>query len=253
VTPAAGAYEPPPVGLVPAAGFARRLGDLPGSKEVLPLAWPEGRPLVAVDRLLAQMGRAGIATAVVVLRQGKWDVPGFLGRGRHGVEVVYRVVEPTGSIPETLAAALPWIAERRVALGFPDLLCRPADALARLVEHQGTTGADAALALLPTPRADKSDMAETDGEGRLLRLWIKQGRSDLALSWAFAVWGPRFTELLAERAGSAGPEGRELYPGDLFNEAVARGLTVATLSFPDGALLDVGTPDDLARVGDGHW
>ena len=65
-------------GSIPAAGMATRLGPLPFSKELFPLALPQGthrlRPVC--ESILRNMRSSGIARVIIVIRQGKWDIPG---------------------------------------------------------------------------------------------------------------------------------------------------------------------------------
>lgn len=259
--PPASPPPPPPgesrpiVGLVPAAGLARRLGGLPFSKELLPVdladwALDLPAPPPVADRLLGLLRRAGIGRAVVVLRAGKWDVPAHYGSGsRAGVELVYRVLEESGSVVESIAAALPFVADQRVALGFPDVLLEPRDALARLVERQEAGGADVVLGLFPTARPEKSDMVETDGAGRVRRILVKPEESGLELTWMLAVWTPAFSRfLLARWRGLAAEREGEIHPGHVVQAAIEAGMRVESVAFPDGSSLDVGTRGDLERA-----
>src|SRR6187397_2252635 len=129
-------------GLVPAAGKATRLGRKRGpSKEILemPAAGSAGltdggasRPVV--QSLLESYRLAGIHRALVLVRQGKWDIAKRLGTGAEfGVELAYRVLPETRGVPFTLAHAAPFLGDRLAALGFPDHLVQPRDLLARLV------------------------------------------------------------------------------------------------------------------------
>ena len=85
------------VGLVPAAGRARRLGLLPVSKELYPIGFTRDsetgdlRPTVASHHLFEKFRRAGVGSAYVILREGKWDIPAFLGEGQLvGTPSLYR-------------------------------------------------------------------------------------------------------------------------------------------------------------------
>ena len=259
------------VGLVPCAGRATRLGALAGSKELLPVRLPErhdGEPAPVCLNLLGQMNRAGIRRVWIVLRDGKWDIPGALGSGAElGLDLAYLTVRETRSILETLARGYLFVRECRVAIGFPDIIATPADALARVAEHQVATGADIVLGLFPTDRPDKADMVEVDARGELVRIEIKPGVSDLRLTWLCAVWTPRVTELLhdfvvsGERLGQAARKApdhegavraekpaREVFPSDFLLFAKATGVRIATVGFPSGSHLDIGTRDDLARA-----
>ena len=235
------------------AGRATRLGALATSKEVLPVADPAGggtRPVCTV--LLEALRGAGVDTAYAILRRGKWDIPDQLGEEAAGVRLAYLVVEPTGSVPETLDRAYPFVRGRRVALGFPDVLALPTAALAVAAERQARGGADVVLALFPTDRPEKADMVRADPAGAVLAIDVKPVQTDLRLTWLYAVWGPAFGELLHERVAhhlaAAVTGGRELQVSDLLLAAIGEGLRVESVAFPEGSHLDVGTPDDLARA-----
>ena len=70
--------------LIPAAGRATRLGDLPSSKEILPVdevidpASGARRPRAAIEHLLAALELAGVERGYVVLRPEKTDIPDYL-------------------------------------------------------------------------------------------------------------------------------------------------------------------------------
>ena len=150
-----------------------------------------------------------------------------------------------------------------VALGFPDVLFTPDDAFARIERHRRRSGAALVLGLFPAPDPTTTDMVEVAGDGRVLRIETRPRRSSLALNWLIAVWDRRFTAWLADRmAGTAPAEATggsgartagdraagELQLGALFAEALADGLPIEGVPFPDGAYLDVGTPEGYSRA-----
>lgn len=238
----------PLVGLVPAAGAARRLGRLPFSKELLPVGSdPEsGAIRVVAHALLEQMRRAGARPVWILTRAEKADLPVFFGSGTEvGLELVYRFVDRTRSVVETLQAACPLIGDQRVALGFPDVLLEPPNALAAVAAHQAETDADVVLGLVPTARPDKSDMVDSTDDGRVLAIEIKPRSTTLRQTWMLAVWGPRFTELLT---GFDPLAAGEAHPGHVVQRAIEDGLDVRAVTFPDGGSIDLGTPEDLARA-----
>jgi len=245
-------------GLFPAAGRARRLGRRRGpSKEILPLGGKAddatGARLACQD-LLDNFRLAGVRHVLVLLRQGKWDVARRLGDGSEfGLELAYRVLAPTRGVPYTLAAAEPFLGDRLVALGYPDILVQPRDLLARLVRRFENERAEVALALAPCDRPAASDLVEVDPRGRVKRFEIKPEKTKLRWTWAFAVWTPRFTRYLSRWCAEFEPRrarlGREPYVSDVFSAALRDGLEVATLAVPEAKLLDIGTPETLARAG----
>ena len=75
------------IGVVPMAGRATRLAQLPCSKEIHPVEPRRGtystdeRPRAVCEYLLEKMREAGITRVYVILREGKWDIPAHLGDG----------------------------------------------------------------------------------------------------------------------------------------------------------------------------
>jgi glucose-1-phosphate thymidylyltransferase len=248
------------VGLVPAAGRARRLGPLPCSKEVLPIgvrATADGPVVrVACDCLLDALRMAGVARTVIVLREDKWDVARHLGSGEgRGFPISYLSLADSASLPESLDCAGPFLRGERVALGFPDVQLGPADSLARVAARQEETGSDLVLGLFPAERPETTDMVEVDAAGRVVRIEVRPRETALRLCWLLAVWGPAFTEHLHEVVESArrrdafeGYAAGELQIGAVVAGALERGLDVRGIEIAGGWFRDIGTPEDLAAV-----
>ncbi len=254
------------IGLVPAAGQASRLGRLPCSKEILPvyssLGAPEnGAPRVVSEYLLRAYGRAGISEVFFILRQGKWDIPAYFGSGRElGMRIGYLVTPWSWGIPFTLETAYPFLGDRCVALGFPDMYIQPADSFVHMREKLQTSGADLVLGLFPIEKTHKWDMVEFDSDQRIRDIVIKQERPDLRYGWALALWTPRFSEYLHARVeailASAGDgtialaDGgrRELYPGDIIRSAIRDNLRLEYVLFAGGRCVDIGTPDEVCSL-----
>lgn len=240
----------PIVGLMPAAGRATRLGEQPSSKEILPVT-VEGEPQPVCAPLLQAWSRAGIERAVVILRAGKWDIPGRLGDGAEfGLDLAYLVVRETRSVAETLDRARRWTAGCDVAVGFPDLLLQPDDAWSRLVHFHREGGHDLSFGCFPCDRPGKADMVDLDDDGRLREMVIKDSSCSYRWTWSIAIWTPAVSELmhrmvLADRKAS---RDREMWVGDVLRAAVEEGLDVRGLRFEGGSFLDIGTPEDLAAA-----
>lgn len=249
------------VGLVPAAGSATRLGSLPCSKEVLPLparSTGEGSAAVrpAIAHLLEAYEHAGVERAIVVVRSGKWDVPGTVLELSCGVDVAYVVVDETPSPVHSLACAAPFLQDAVVALGFPDILFTPKDAYEGVLARLEGGNADVVLGLFPTDRCEKADMvvlAEEPGSdaASVRDLVIKQPDRGLRYTWAIAAWRPRFTEVLSKAAAAA--PNAALHIGEVIRAAITRRLRVEAVPFDDGEVLDIGTPEDLRRAMAREW
>lgn len=254
------------IGLVPAAGRARRLGALPCSKELLPFGFDEAgeaggspRARLPFAELLDSLRAGGVERAFVVLRPGKWDVPAHLGDGGAGPRLAYLVRDGSRSLPESLDAAYPFVRGAHVALGFPDVLFTPRDAYATLRARLAESPADLVLGLFPAPRPHTTDMVELDGE-RVLRLELRPARTALRLAWLLAVWGPAFTELLHDFVGEAGAGATadpgaagERQLGEVIGRAVESGLDVRGVALPGGRYRDLGTPEELRAVWREGW
>ncbi len=253
------------IGLIPAAGKASRLGPLPCSKEIFPLgletpdAKGGSRPKVACQFLLEQFQAADISQVFMIIRPGKWDIPGFLGDGtRFNVHLAYLMMNHPYGSPYSLDQAWPFIKDKRVALGFPDIIFDLEDAYVRLLKRQENSGTDVVLGLLPADQPQKSDMVETNSQGDVTRIIIKPKSSALRYCWVNAVWTPRFTCFLhdylasvIERARKSGSMEKlaeqEFYVGNVLQAWLDQGHAIATETFPDIKWLDIGTAKDLRR------
>jgi dTDP-glucose pyrophosphorylase len=243
------------VGLIPAAGRASRLGPLPCSKELLPLGLRQTaagpRMRVACHELLERLRAGGVARAYLVIDAAKTDIPRFLlGGDPAGPALAYVAVAGSASVPETLDRAFPFVETARVALGFPDILFRPVDAFARLLERQEASGADLVLGLFPVERCETTDMVDCGPDGRVRRIEVRPAATDLRRNWLIAVWGPAFTAFLHHAVQPQDPNrgGSELQLGAVMAGALAAGLHVQGVDFPDGVFRDLGTPGDLAAA-----
>ena len=242
------------IAVIPAAGQARRLGDsVPGSKEVVDVG---GEPVCA--HLLRRLALAGIGQAVVVLGDGKWDVPQtLLGYRSLGVDLAYVVVGESPSELHSVAAGLSFTGGRLVALGYPDILFEPRDAFSALLDCQSRTSADLVLGLFPTNRPEQVDMVVLDHQMQPVEVVIKQPDRGLHYSWSIAVWTARFSGYLvdfltqvdkgqADTTVQQGPE--ELSVGNVIQAALGDGLAAEAVVFEQGGYLDIGTPDNLAEA-----
>ncbi len=239
----------PITAVIPAAGFAKRLGDtIDGSKEVVDVG---GVPAAA--HLLRRLAASEITRGVIALRRGKWDVPNALrGDHLHGVDLAYVMVDETPSVVHSLAPALRLAAGDVIALAFPDVIYEPPDALRALAHRQRAVGADVVLGLFETDAPERVDMVRLDRSGRPVDIVIKQPDQGLRYSWTLALWAPSFTRFLLGYLEDldAGPaaEQPELQIGEVVQSAIRRGLDVAAEIVDGGSYVDVGTPAGLERA-----
>jgi len=245
------------IGVVPMAGRAARLAGLSCSKEIFPIGSraADGAaqyPRVVCEHLLSKMHRAGISSVYVVLREGKWDIPAYLGDGsKAGLQLAYLMMGLPYGTPYSVDQAFPFVRQARVALGFPDMIFGPEDIFTKLLEHQQSSAADVVLGLFPADRPEKVDMVELVDDGNVRQIIIKPRHTDLHDTWGVAVWAPTFTEFMHEflalhQKSAAGKN--ELFVGDVVQAAIEHGLRVDGVRVSDQPFLDIGTGDDLGRA-----
>jgi glucose-1-phosphate thymidylyltransferase len=250
------------IGLIPAAGIARRLGPLSFSKELLPVGFNEGRTesgLKAVSTyLLEKYHQAGVRKVYMVIRKGKWDILDYYGDGsKIGVQLSYLITASPYGVPYTLDQAYPFVKAAKIFVGFPDILFGPENAFASADAALGLMNADLILGIYPVKddnQKQKCDMVQFNKQGRISRIIVKPEKTDLQFSWIFAVWRPEFTLFMHEYLKFdlvkrlKKPDQSEIHLGHVIQAAIENGFSVYGHLFPDFHFIDVGTPDNLAQA-----
>jgi glucose-1-phosphate thymidylyltransferase len=211
--------------------------------------------------LLEKFRIAGITTAYIVLRDGKWDIPAYFGDGAMlDMHLAYVVISDSCGPPDTLDRAYSFVQDKFIAFGFPDILFGPDDVFGQLLQQQLSTNADVVLGLYPALDHRLMDMIRIDTEGRVTELVLKPAQTDLHYGWICAVWTPAFTQFLhdfvpsdearqyqREGGHQIDPQG-DLPVGAVIQAAIRRGMRVDGVTFPAGTYIDIGTPRDLAKA-----
>lgn len=266
-----GSYSNPAedvVGIIPAAGRSRRLGHLPCSKELFPIGFAvrhptqAATPKVVSQYLLEQFRKAGVSRTYIVIRDGKWDIPQYFGDGHDvGMNLAYVVIPGSSGPPDTIDRAYPFVKDKIVAFGFPDIIFRPTDVFAMLLSKLGRHSVDVVLGLFPAQDSKAMDMIDIDASGRVRALELKPRKTRLQYAWLCAVWTPVFTEFLHQflqtlrrrpRARLVGNRridpGGDIPVGAVLRAAVRAKLHIEGVIFPTGTYIDIGTPDDLTKA-----
>lgn len=218
------------VGVIPAAGYATRLGLRPTSKELIDVG---GRPLL--DYLVERLRAAPCSELRVVTRPEKSDVI------QHATSIGATVLL---GHPENSARSL-WLGlagladEEVVCFGFPDCLWEPTDGFATLVEAvEG--GEEIALGLFRTNEPEAYDpvvLADASARsGRLVHVEVKPSRPSSNLTWGCA----------AARARALRGLEHERDPGEFFAARCAAGAVFG--HWLSDTWIDLGTPDRLAAA-----
>jgi len=249
------------IGVIPAAGRGTRISPLPLSKELFPVGFQDGpassHPKVIGQYLLEQMTRAGIERCFIVLGDGKWDIPMYFGRGETvGIELAYGVIRNSPGTPYTLDNVFPFVSDKIVAMGFPDMLFETEDVYCRLFDAFRKTPCDVMLGLFPADHPHSLDMVAVTAEGVVERIDIKPARTDLTESWGVALWTPTFSRFMHDwlatnnhpDSSQARHREREISVGHVINAALEASLTVRAVIVSDKPYLDIGTPGNLMRA-----
>jgi glucose-1-phosphate thymidylyltransferase len=256
------------IGLIPAAGTARRLGTIPCSKEIFPVLWDPlpnqagRRPKGCCQDLLEKMQLAGARCAYIVVREGKWDIPAYLGDGSGlGISLAYLMMNAPFGVPFTLDQAYPFVKDALILFGFPDILFLPRDAYIQMLQRLDETRADMVLGLFKSAEPETCDMVNLTAEGHIAGIEIKSAVSRAQWSWIIAVWRPAFTEYMhgvinnktakidswladPETPGSV----EELYLGQVIGDALEAGVNIKPYLFNNGRYLDIGTLKNLSKA-----
>jgi glucose-1-phosphate thymidylyltransferase len=248
------------IGLIPAAGIARRLGSLPFSKEILPISFSksEVKPSIKAitTHLLEKLQRTGVNKVYVIIRKGKWDILNYYGDGSEiGIRLAYLLMNHPYGVPYTLDQAYPFVKKSKIFLGFPDLLFEPEDSFALAEGILEKENADLVLGLFPVKdkrQMNQSDMVQFEPNGRITKIVVKPESSNLKFSWVFAIWNPDFTNFMHDflQHDLSKREKKEIqteiHIGHVIQAAVERGFAVFGHLFSNFSFIDVGHPENFA-------
>lgn len=255
------------VGLIPAAGKARRVSPLPCSKEIFPVGFGEIRqkgqrhPKTAAHYLLEKMHLAGAEKVYFVLSAGKWDIPAYFGDGSMvNMALAYLMTDLPYGVPFTIDSAFPFLEDKCVLFGFPDIILQPDDAYVRLIERMHASRSDIVLGLFSADNPQKMDMVDMSTDGTVCGIHIKPPQTNLKWTWIIAVWNGAFTQFMHdlvhrhlrtiafEKGGFAKSDRQELFVGDVIQEAIGSELKVDRVMFPQGTYIDIGSPEDMVAA-----
>ena len=249
--------DKPFIGLLPAAGRARRLAPLRYPKELLPISYEHDdtggmRARAVAEYAIEAIRLAEVIRVLLVVAPWKMDIVSYVGDGRQfGVDVGYLYQQDARGLPPALDLASPWCHGSHTVFALPDTIFEPRDALRTLRALYLDERADLALAIFPTPEPHRLGPVVLDGR-RVTQVLDKPAVPPAANTWAAGIWNDDFTALLHDSnttAGGAGGANGKTEPvlGDVFERAIHEGMRVVGLEFRDGSFTDIGTPDGMLR------
>lgn len=243
------------------------MSPIPCSKEIYPVGMHLSggklckKPKVVAHYMLEKMHLAGVRNAFFIIRNGKWDIPGYFGDGALlDMNVGYLMMNVPYGTAYTVNQAYPFVKNKTVVFGFPDILFSPEDAFRQLLSKKKSTNADIVIGLFPADNPEKMDMVELNAESRICGIDIKPSNTTLIYTWIIAVWSGRFTEFihqqiradLKSRTNNAVDvvtnDEKELHIGDIIKSAISTEVKMESVIFSKGKYVDIGTPGDLEKV-----
>jgi dTDP-glucose pyrophosphorylase len=232
------------LGIIPAAGAARRLQPLPFSKELLPVAsrTADGaeRPLAVSEFVVERLVLGGATRLCFVVAPRKLDIVTYYGASVAGVPVCYAIQPEPSGLCDAVFRGLPFAApDEPIAVALPDTVWFPEDGLRKLPPQI------LSLLLFPVQEPQLFDAVVTDEHDNVREVQVKSPNATSTWIWG-AFQGPCATfhelqRIWLERAR------RDEYFGTLFNEYIARGGHVAAAKVGT-SYCDVGTVTGYRRA-----
>jgi glucose-1-phosphate thymidylyltransferase len=249
------------VGVIPMAGHASRLGGIPFSKELYPVALSGDRITVASEHLMRGMKIAGASQFHLIIRKGKWDIPAYFGsRFEDKVPIAYHLRTYGYGVPFTVHKTYSFIRNNIVLLGFPDIIFKPENAYVKVVEDLMKTDAQVTLGLFPVTNPSKYDMVELDNHGHVAKISIKPDKTESKFAWIIAAWKPAFSDFLDQyihRLFISNTkhelEKMDLHFGEVLIAALDEGVDISAVQHEEGKCIDLGTLEDLQSFNPDKW
>ncbi|MEM7208260.1 MAG: hypothetical protein AAF434_10575 [Pseudomonadota bacterium] len=240
------------VGLVPAAGFASRLGKQSISKEILPVSNDDGGA-IACDSLMNAFDACGCTASYWVIRETKTDIIDAIGNGaRYKTPTHFISTQPTEGTPFTLDRAFEHVRSSVVVTGFPDILFSAPDPFSAMLKALQENHYDVVLGSFRTDRPEKMDVVDIDPNGRVTDIRIKQPALTPQYAWILATWTPVFSEFMHKYLQGEFSGASEIYVGTVLQAALDIGMPIGSVRFDGETCTDIGTPDDLEKLRSGQ-
>ena len=224
-------------GIVPAAGAATRIQPLAFSKELLPVGSRfDGvveRPRAVSEYLVERLALGGADKICFVISPNKTDIIRYYGARFEESAVAYVVQPEPAGLCDAFFRAAPFVGpDEPVALGLPDTIWFPQDALKALPNDR------LSFLLFPVQNPEVFDVVVTGDRGRVEEIQVKSSEPRSNWIWgAFKMPGAVYHELHALWL----EEGRrDEYIGTLVNAWIARGGEAVGVRAGE-SYVDVGT------------
>jgi glucose-1-phosphate thymidylyltransferase len=207
-------------GIIPAAGNGTRIQPLAFSKELLPVGHRDDdgvqRPKAVSEYLIERLTLGGADKICLVISPGKHDILQYYGARVCNADIAYVVQPQAAGLCDALFRACPLVhPDEPVAVGLPDTVWFPRDALTRLPDDR------LSFLLFPTPRPELFDAVLLDDRDRLTQIQVKSRGARSQWIWgAFKMPGRVFHDLASLWHAR---EHADEYLGTLVNAWLERG------------------------------
>ncbi|HEX4261046.1 MAG TPA: sugar phosphate nucleotidyltransferase [Acetobacteraceae bacterium] len=225
-------------GIIPAAGQGTRIQPLAFSKELLPVGSridERGveRPRAVSEYLVERLIEGGATKLCFVISPGKSDILGYYGGTFGAADIAYAVQDEAAGLCDAIFRALPLIGpDETVAIGLPDTVWFPADALRALPDEQ------LSFLLFPVEHPELFDAVVVDDEGRVRTIEVKAIRPHTHWIWGAFKMPGRTLHALADLWRAR--DRSDLYIGTLVNAWIAAGGAASGVRAGE-SYVDVGT------------
>ncbi len=227
---------------LPAAGFGKRLGKIPCSKEILPIIVDRGKTVTPIDFPLKAVELTSVTQVLIAIRKEKLDIVSWISQQNYTLNIYYKVVEPTNSMPETLLKTIDFFYDSWVLLLFPDIAFAPQIAVEKFIKRVSFCKENIYLALFPPISPDKVDMVEIDNGSRVKSIEIKPKSTNLKYTWGFALVPPRFLkEFPTLYQQKTKVTEKEIHIGELFMQS---SIPVEGAVVSQTPIYDLGIPEN---------
>ena len=185
------------------------------------------------EYLVERLARAGATKLCFVISPSKSDILRYYGAHVSGMDIAYVVQPQAAGLCDALFRAAPLIhPDEPVAVGLPDTIWFPEDALQRLPADR------LAFLLFPVERPELFDAVIADAQGRVSEIQVKSPSAESHWVWgAFRMPGRVFHALHALWRSR---EREDEYFGTLVNAWLARGGEAVGVR-AGASYVDVGT------------
>lgn len=184
-------------GIVPAAGRGSRIQPLAFSKELLPVgSQQEGgseRPRAVSEYLLDRFIASGVDKICFVIAPGKADILAYYAASYAQARIAYVVQPEPSGLCDAVFRAAPLVGPHEVvAIGLPDTVWFPCDALGALPNDRFS------LLLFPVEQPQHFDSVAVDATGRVRTIDVKAPHATSPWIWgAMKMTGNVFHDLSA--------------------------------------------------------